>query len=458
MRKFENTVQSEAAPSTNSIWIKGGTQYFFNNGEWKPLAASADQKELEEKVDSLDKEMGEVKNDISKFGSSQGVVKLQIGDSSSVTSANLKALQSIQSTDHTFLTDINYGYGTGSWIPGTGGNATIFTSAGHMVNYDITAKGEVIKTGESEVGEHPYILTLTTAMDSFYYEVEGDYSNESLVAFTDYVAKNNVETVKFSISGSRGADNVILRKSGFNPYDYGDNTWIGLCSIGTTTCIYRLFLFGDYGVSITRINLECATEDYNGLMAKEDKQKLDSLIQIPSGGQEGQVLTRDTSTDSGIAWKNGGTNIWEIEFNAIDMGYSEMNDFIEPVILGKINIIPGDGPVNPDGLKLFINFGDYQVNQTIYLFRSQEKIIEEAGLGYWEYWEYIGYHEGYIYKVFSNGPFVPDNLQYKFQRVGKVIKEIAAPATLSESASNAEVIARVNSIINGLISSGTFKD
>lgn len=47
---------------------------------------------------------------------------------------NLKKLQYIQ-TNNTFFTDINYGYGTASWFPASGGNALIITSEGHAVKY-----------------------------------------------------------------------------------------------------------------------------------------------------------------------------------------------------------------------------------------------------------------------------------------------------------------------------------
>ena len=48
------------------------------------------EKELEEKVDSIDKEVGDIKKDLSVFGSEQGVVELEIGDSGDVKVRNLK--------------------------------------------------------------------------------------------------------------------------------------------------------------------------------------------------------------------------------------------------------------------------------------------------------------------------------------------------------------------------------
>lgn len=142
-------VQSDMPNDNNVIWVCGNTAKYYNNGTWTTLGESnEDRKELEEKVDSLDKEMGEVKKDLSIFGSEQGVVELEIGDSDEIKANNLKKLQSIQTNDHTFFTDINYGYGTASWLPATGGNALIITSEGHAVKYTISKDGEVTKGEE----------------------------------------------------------------------------------------------------------------------------------------------------------------------------------------------------------------------------------------------------------------------------------------------------------------------
>ena len=142
-------VQSDMPNDNNVIWVYGNTAKYYNNGTWTTLGESnEDRKELEEKVDSLDKEMGEVKKDLSIFGSEQGVVELEIGDSDEIKANNLKKLQSIQTNDHTFFTDINYGYGTASWLPATGGTALIITSEGHAVKYTISKDGEVTKGKE----------------------------------------------------------------------------------------------------------------------------------------------------------------------------------------------------------------------------------------------------------------------------------------------------------------------
>lgn len=161
-------VQSDMPNDNNVVWVYGNTAKYYNNGTWTTLGESnEDRKELEEKVDSLDKEMGEVKKDLSILGSKQDVVELEIGDSNEIKANNLKKLQSIQTNDHTFFTDINYGYDTASWLPATGGTALIITSEGHAVKYTISKDGEVIK------GEEFTLKDFTSELNNKVDKVEG---------------------------------------------------------------------------------------------------------------------------------------------------------------------------------------------------------------------------------------------------------------------------------------------
>ena len=157
MRKFAGIIESTTvAPPTNYLWIKGNDALYFTNGKWVSLLTkdSADRIELETKVDDLDKEVGQIKKDLSVFGSEQGVVELAIGNTLEIKTANLAKLKTIQSNDHTFFTNINYGYGTASWLSTTGGNALIITNEGHAVKYSIAADGEVTKLSEFTLGEY----------------------------------------------------------------------------------------------------------------------------------------------------------------------------------------------------------------------------------------------------------------------------------------------------------------
>lgn len=161
-------VQSDMPNDNNVVWVYGNTAKYYNNGTWTTLGESnEDRKELEEKVDSLDKEMGEVKKDLSILGSKQDVVELEIGDSNEIKANNLKKLQSIQTNDHTFFTDINYGYGTASWLPASGGNTLIITSEGHAVKYTINKDGEVTK------GEEFTLKDFTSELNNKVDKVEG---------------------------------------------------------------------------------------------------------------------------------------------------------------------------------------------------------------------------------------------------------------------------------------------
>ena len=99
---------------------------------------------------------------MSVFGSEQGVVELEIGNSAEIKAANLNKLRTVQSNDHTFFTDINYGYGTASWLPSTGGNALIITDEGHAVKYSISIDGEVSKISEFTLKDNSYTLPAAT--------------------------------------------------------------------------------------------------------------------------------------------------------------------------------------------------------------------------------------------------------------------------------------------------------
>lgn len=167
MRKFAGIIESTTvAPPTNYLWIKGNDALYFTNGKWVSLLTedSADRIELETKVDDLDKEVGQIKKDLSVFGSEQGVVELAIGNTPEIKTANLSKLETIQSNDHTFFTNINYGYGTASWLSTTGGNALIITNEGHAVKYSIAADGEVTKLSEFTLGEHTLPKATKTAL------------------------------------------------------------------------------------------------------------------------------------------------------------------------------------------------------------------------------------------------------------------------------------------------------
>lgn len=163
MRRFRDIVEDIKAPSTQSLWLNNNELKVYGAKGWTSLNdTSEDRQELEEKVDSLDKEIGQIKKELSVFGSEQGVVELEIGNADGIKTSNLEKLKSIQTNDHTFFTDINYGYGTASWLPTTGGSALIITDGGHAVKYPISIDGEVTKVSGFTLKDYTYILPAAT--------------------------------------------------------------------------------------------------------------------------------------------------------------------------------------------------------------------------------------------------------------------------------------------------------
>lgn len=145
MRKFAGIVESTTAPPINCLWVCGDDIKYFINGEWFSILNNKDRQELETKVDDLDKEVGQIKNELSVFGSKKGAIELEIGDSETIKSSNLKKLQQIQSVNHAFFTHIDYGFGSADWLPTIGGSALISTADGHEVYYKINKDGSVIR-------------------------------------------------------------------------------------------------------------------------------------------------------------------------------------------------------------------------------------------------------------------------------------------------------------------------
>ena len=140
MRRFRDIVEDIKAPSPQSLWLDKGKLKFFGTKGWASMVGE----ELEEKVDNLDEEVGNIQKDVTVLNN-KAVVELEIGNSESVKANNLAKLQDIQSVDHLFFADIDYGYGAAKWLPTTGGEAFIVTSSGRAVIYTIGKDGSVTK-------------------------------------------------------------------------------------------------------------------------------------------------------------------------------------------------------------------------------------------------------------------------------------------------------------------------
>ena len=158
---------------------------------------------IENKVDTINKELNTAKSDISNLGvkvndfiNANEIIELAVGDDEETKAANIAKLGD---TQHTFFTSINYGYGTASWLPTDGGNAFIITDEGHAVTYKISTDGAVTKLSEFTLSK-PTEYTLPAATKTTLGGVK---------AITNIV---NVDTETATVTSLAGVVNTLLNQ------------------------------------------------------------------------------------------------------------------------------------------------------------------------------------------------------------------------------------------------------
>lgn len=163
----------------------------------------ADITKIEIKVDTIDKELGTVKADISNLGvkvndfiNANEIIELGVGIDEETKAANIAKLGD---TQHTFFTSINHAYGTASWLPTDGGNAFIITDEGHAVTYKISTDGGVTKVSEFTLAK-PTEYTLPAATKTTIGGVK---------AITNIV---NVDTETATVASLAGVVNTLLNQ------------------------------------------------------------------------------------------------------------------------------------------------------------------------------------------------------------------------------------------------------
>lgn len=163
----------------------------------------ADITKIESKVDTIDKELGTAKADISNLGvkvnefiNTNEIIELGVGVDEETKAANIAKLGD---TQHTFFTSINHAYGTASWLPADGGNAFIITDEGHAVTYKISTDGSVTKVSEFTLAK-PKEYTLPAATKTTLGGVK---------AITNIV---NVDTETATVASLAGVVNTLLNQ------------------------------------------------------------------------------------------------------------------------------------------------------------------------------------------------------------------------------------------------------
>lgn len=159
--------------------------------------------EIETKVDTIDKELGTAKADISNLGvkvndfvNANEIIELGVGVDEETKAANIAKLGD---TQHTFFTSINHAYGTASWLPTDGGNAFIITDEGHAVTYKISTDGGVTKVSEFTLAKSTeYTLPAATKK-----------TLGGVKAITNIV---NVDTETATVASLAGVVNTLLNQ------------------------------------------------------------------------------------------------------------------------------------------------------------------------------------------------------------------------------------------------------
>lgn len=212
-------------------------------------AAGEGRKEIQEKLDSLDKEVGNI---LSSLGSTLGAVTLEIGNDEGVKSRNLAKLKTVTSHD-SFFADINYGFGTASWNDGVGGVAFIITAGGTAKPYSISADGSVaggidvnlkdpntdvfvilgddeeLPTNESEIKGKIYCKknTSSTAGDNQYNEYIYIKSTKKWEKVGEFQAEPNLSGYA-KLSGARFTGDITLAGAAAIKNSYLSGCWIAL--------------------------------------------------------------------------------------------------------------------------------------------------------------------------------------------------------------------------------------
>ena len=158
---------------------------------------------IENKVDTISKELNTAKSDISNLGvkvndfiNANEIIKLAVGDDEETKAANIAKLGN---TKHTFFASINNAYGTASWLPTDGGNAFIVSDEGRAVTYKISTDGAVTKLSEFTLAK-PTEYTLPAATKTTLGGVK---------AITNIV---NVDTETATVTSLAGVVNTLLNQ------------------------------------------------------------------------------------------------------------------------------------------------------------------------------------------------------------------------------------------------------
>lgn len=186
MKTIRTLVVSPDAPDTNSIWLYKSTMKYFNNGVWTTIGGDNNGGEDNPNIQSKILDVNITEDQFTQILNGQSVaVRLEIGDSNEVKAYNLEQLK-----NGFFFTQLDYGYGVGTWQSSTGGFAHVTTAYGNEVFYTIGADGAIAKDEDYIKPNEPYTIQLDASQIG--------------VALDDITASHIVQCGEIIIDGSTG--------------------------------------------------------------------------------------------------------------------------------------------------------------------------------------------------------------------------------------------------------------
>lgn len=493
--KIIDNIQKNVLPpiNTRALWIdEDNLLKIFNNGHWQGVGFT---KEDETLLDKIDKEIGTINNDIDIIKSeidiagspSKHIIPLLIGNDDETKASNLKKLQTLtDAADQTFFADINYGYGTASWLPTKGGTAFIITDDGNALTYTIGKDGSCVKDSNSDVdlrnpidtnqfikvlddkNRHGYLYKSenNTIEIDYKYTRPIDPSSKSVGLFIND-SSFCYRGITISINGTAKYtamywyDGVLLlnpqitnRRKNILNCDR-DTLYVGDTDDNVAYTQVAPIANGKipsrYIDTTNLVKLTDGKIDSNYLPASiVDSNKLNNTVQrLFINGGDGQYLRTESIADANKYYATDGSiqsitdKINDAITNKVDTTDGVAEDL---TVISGLNIVDEiETQSEGGGATSGISITPYGI--------SSEKSVENG----------VFMTDGTIVsltdKIAEYIKANPVNASITAATPTAIggVKQIAAPAALSASASNAEIIARVNSIITALTSCGVFK-
>lgn len=143
----------------------------------------------------------------------------------------------------------------------------------------------------------------TITLINYNTSIDGGQDEESITKFGPFgvVLNNKTANDLLTAAGSTTTLKTVNGQSIFGEGNVEINAGDAFPEGGEEGQVLKKTADGVEWANDTDTTYQNATQDAAGLMSSSDKTKLDNLISVPTGGTDGQVLTK---TSDGVAWEN----------------------------------------------------------------------------------------------------------------------------------------------------------